>query len=234
MTTEEQYWSDKAALLDPACYVFVHGQSWERVVPTGKVWYLLNAWALRYADTNYKWHHRNLDEPLQLPQGFILKANNEYGYAYYADPSLVQSDPRYQSDPKGLYYERVSRLRSIPLEKVNVHIPVGVLSGDPLAQAYNRQPLPEDATKLLVRFVDCHDGCWVVFCREDFSNAMNTQNELDDVRPMRSTKTMLLPIIRDNHTHVALGFASITGNPSQPQTYNGWGTVMYQRLPGDW
>ena len=228
MTNEERHYADLAALLDPSCYTFHSGTNWTLTVPAGKVWHLVNGWALRHVD-NYKWHHRNLNEPLLLPSGFVLTAD-DVGFAYYADLSIVQdTDPRYQTDPKGLYFERINKLRTIPLEKVSTHRPLNTPYSTPIVGV----PFPQSCERIVIRHIDCHDGCWLIFAKSDFSNAMNTQDELDDVRPMRFTKSMCVPMLRSVHSHIYLGHGTING-PGTPQTYNGWGQVLFQRLPADW
>lgn len=232
MTNEEQYWADKAALLDPDCYVKVTGTDWQRTVPQGKVWYLVSAWQNRYVDTNFKWHHRNMDEPLMLPPGFTLRVSDyDTGTAYYADPSIVQAtDSRYQTDPKGLYFERINRLRTIPFEYVGCHIPVNSLPG--VAPKRN-MPFPTDCERILLRHIDCHDGCWLILYN-GVGSAMNTQNEVDDIRPVRFTKSMMVPIRRSDYPSIYLGHGNAQNNPAGVQTYNGWGTAQFQRLPADW
>lgn len=240
---EVQYWRDMAALLDPDCYQYVIGTGWTRTVPAGKVWYLLNAWGLRKPGNpfqSYKWHHRDLDtrEALLLPSGFTLQGDsiNAHSYAYFADPSLVQAgDARYLEDPKGLYFERLARLRTLPLHMVGVHRPVGTTLAAANPERLNYFPAGHD--RILLRHVDCHDGCWVILQSgnlDTITNGMNTQDELDDVRPMRLTRTVFAPILRSVHSAIRLGHASITGDMNQPQTYDGWGSVHYNVLPSDW
>lgn len=233
--SEAQYFADQAALLDPNCYVYRDGAFWSETVPANKTWYMVNAWALRKPanpNQNYKWHHRPLDtrQALLMPSGYSFKAD-DYGYAYYADPSIVQAnDARYQNDPKGLYYGRLERLKTLPLESLHVHIPQGGAN-----MAYALGSFPTEAERILITHVDCHDGCWVILQNGSLvsiTNPMNTQDELDDVRPIRFAPSTYAPILRSRHPHIRLGLGSVSGNGVQ--TYDGWGSVHFYRLPSDW
>lgn len=168
-----------------------------------------------------------------LPPGFVLQTEDyDFGLAYYAAPSIVQvGDTRYQDDPKGLYFERLQKLRSTPMEHINTHIPVGALPTNP---AYRRASFPVTCERIMLRHVDCHDGCWLTLCNADFTHSMNTQDEVDDVRPIRFTKSMMVPILRSLHSGIYLGHGVASGNSALGSTYNGWGTAMFQRLPADW
>ena len=233
---ETAHWADKAALLDPDCYVFQEGANWSLTVPTGKTWYMINAWALRKPAApfqNYKWHHRPLDseQAIPMPAGFTFKAD-DFGYAYYADPSIVQAgDQRYQDDPRGLYYERLERLKTLPLEEVCAHIPAGTSINNSFLLA----SFPTSAERILITHIDCHDGCWIILQSGDLNNitsALNTQMELDDVRPQRVTSSVLAPIKRSVHPHIRLGTGTLPGGTGQ--SYDGWGSVKFVQLPSDW
>jgi hypothetical protein len=63
LTTEQQYFSDKAALLDPRAYVMVFTDNFGTgglVVPQGETWFLVNGWYLAsgLSSPDMPWFHR--------------------------------------------------------------------------------------------------------------------------------------------------------------------------------
>jgi hypothetical protein len=137
LTTEQQYFSDKAALLDPRAYVMVFTDNFGTgglVVPQGETWFLVNGWYLAsgLSSPDMPWFHRpaHVDKATTLPAGTVLQAwegaGDQKGIAYYCRPALVTSqDSRYTTDPISLYYNRLATLKTLGLNVTGLKVPKG-------------------------------------------------------------------------------------------------------------
>src|SRR5690606_10762525 len=67
--------------------------------------------------------------PLPLPAGTTIQAARAGAHAYICRPALVvDSDPRY-NNPRGLYFSRLARLRTLTLHRQTVQVPPGSAMG---------------------------------------------------------------------------------------------------------
>jgi hypothetical protein len=254
MTNEDQFWADKAALLDPACYQYTRANSFDLSFPDTV--YVIN---MMRGETPGKpagrqWYHRvaDADSAMMIPAGHRLynQAGDypDIGFVYYARPSLVQgSDARYQTDPKGLYYERLMRLRSLELNIINGYVQQAWAAGTPFSG--DTVAFPTDFERGLLVHVSNLNASWLAICSKDgagaFQNIINLDDELDDIRPMRFTKSVLLPFNRATFPQMFVGHSSMhwtDANPNDPilpvfpgaQTYPAEGALHYYKLPSDW
>jgi len=225
-----------AALLDPRAYVWQAGPSWSLTVPTGEVWFALNAWGITLSAA--KWYHRELciTQAVALPAGMTLSTDLEHGFLYYCRPSLVS-----YADPAAVYASRIDRLHDLPMYTVAVHIPAGTPAGAPTFSVL----FPADFEHGLLRHVSAHDVSWVGLAGADPTNpnvrqVVNTINEIDDHRRQRETRRVYAPFrryqggIEPGWTGVRAGIGNGSGDPNRPTDMHGWGMAWFNKLPGDW
>ena len=224
MDAKDRYWRDRAAALDPDAYEFVSGQNWSRTVPEGATWYLANAWWVK-AGSGYGFLRKcDAGNMLMLPAGTTIATNNTSGYAYICKPELVTADLRYDY-PEDLYYERLDRLREMPLRVINVNMPSG--QNDP---AIRTATFPADFDRALVVSVSSMDIAWT--CLVGAQWGMNTLNEISDDHQMRRAEPVLIPFQRSNFDKVSIRGACVVGNSQQ--SLQGWSAVYYHVLPEGW
>ena len=230
---EEDFYADMAALLDPACHVYLLGSDWNITVPPGETWYALNIWSACRPGSSHLLFHRDADagRPFIMPSGFDLESAHDSALILYARPKLVQDvDKRYLTDPRGLYFERLAVLRTLALHTISVERPA-----DTPNTTESKAFMPDDFTAGLVTQWQCHDGAWLCLIGSD-SNIINTQDEIDDKYPMRLTSSVLLPFRRAVFNGIWLFNGSHGGNWDQqaPQAWTGWGAAHYVKLPSSW
>lgn len=235
MTSEDQYYADQAALLDPACYHYAQGSPWTVTVPATETWYTLNIWNGAAPGGSTCFFHRNADveDAMIMPAGFSVISADPQAFILYARPLDVQAnDTRYQTDPKGLYYDRLAALATIPMQTLGVNRPVGTIFATN-SQKYINNGYPQFA-KGIVRQWQLHNGSWLCMLGPG-TNIINTQMERNDKYPIRVTKSVLFPFMTSMFCGLWLNNGSegdYTTNP--PQTYVGYGAMQYQILPSDW
>jgi len=224
---ETEYWQAQAALLDPLAYVFETGAAFTISVPTGEQWYLLNAWSTRLGDAAGDFFLRNPTRPMPMSEGFLLKSNgNASATAYYCKPSLVTgTDSRYTTDPKGLYYERIARLRTLILNEIYATTSAGVASTP-------STPFPTDFSYGLVVAVSAHDTSWTILAPADNVGGINLMNEVSDLHQWRAAHAFYLPFSRSTFTVMEVRSASVAGTVGSELA--GTGALMYYKLPSGW
>lgn len=234
---ERQYYADLAALLDPLCHVYEGNHpDWRVTVPKGEVWYVLNMWMAERPGSNAKLFHRTADvaDAFQITEGFALWAGseplNKTSYVLYARPKVVQDrDRRYEKDPKGLYFDRLSSLRSLPIETIAVSRPQG-MPHETLSKAF----VPDKIRSGIVRQWECHDGSWLGMVGPT-GDIINTQNERSDKYPLRMTRSTLFPFLTSMFNGIWLAGGSEGEFEKQdPQTLDGYGAMQFSQLPSDW
>lgn len=225
---EFEYWQHMAALLDPAAYVLQKGNGWSVTVPTGEVFYLMNAWNARFAATGQTFWCRkpNVFEATLLPAGTTIEDNGvggEGGMAYYCRPSLVLSDTRYR-DPRSLYFERIQRRKSLPVFQVHNVWSGGTQSAGTL--------FPDDFDHGMITLAYVHDGSWTITANAAGSAGhCNLMNEVSDFHQWRAAESMLFPFKRVDHPRIESSGASVSG---VGRDLPGNGGVFYHKLPADW
>lgn len=258
---EEVFWATQAALLDPRAYVLEQTQAGglDVTVPAGRSWYAVNAFAVYYNDPivyaqdnlpliRRSGFIRPLDcrRPMQLSEGTRVRSNTgiNVAYLYYCDPSIVWAiDPRYQSDPKGLYYSRLARLGTLPIVELVCEATGGGSIDDVVSVA-----IPLTVGDGMIIGASAYDACWATF------GGLNLLDEINNSHITRMAETLLCPFQRTTLAALADG-ANFTlkkgtlsdgwslnpfGTPYQstdPATaypHNGSANVMYQELPADW
>jgi hypothetical protein len=235
LTSEQEYYADLAALLDPACYHYLSGASWSVTVPAGEIWYGLNIWNAKLPGGSTCLFHRDADaqSPMPMPAGMSYTSADPQAFILYARPLDVQAtDARYLDDPRALYFERLAKLQAIPM----LSLTVNRAAGTPFAtnsQKYINNGYPNFA-KGIVRQWQLHDGSWMCMLGPG-TNIINTQMERNDKYPIRKTGAVLFPFMTSMFCGLWLnngseGDYTVNG----PQTYNGYGAMHYQVLPADW
>lgn len=229
---EKNYWRDQAALLDPKAYEFVTGSQipdWSITVPQGETWYSLNLWNVVINGVTFYHRVNDARRPLLLPSGTTLSqlSGSNASYAYLCKPSLVMNDPRYQNDPKGLYFSRLHRLRNLALHALSVQIPSGSGLGLNVTEDF-----PEDFEDGLVVHVSQHDISWLGLSM--LSATLNTLNEISDDHQQRVAESVFIPFRRSIFPFIRARAASVLGQQSEFSSLAGTGAVLYYKLPSDW
>lgn len=230
-TAEAAHWSDRAALLDPAAYEYVSGTSWTRTVPAGECWHALNMWHVRAASGTSFQFLRNADASaaVPLPAGTVLTADaTQIGSAYLCKPALVtSSDSRYSADPKGLYYERLNRLRTLAQSELAATMSTGQAWGATATGTF-----PTDFSEGMVVMVSEHDISWLTL--DTGSGGVNVYNEISDDHEQRIGAAALIPFQRATFPGIRIRAASVAGDASGFSSIAGEGIVRYVKLPADW
>lgn len=253
ITNEELYFQRKAALLDPKTWSW-HYSNWLTTitVPTGKVWFTSNLYqaALNGSDAPSGFL-RKLDamEALALPEGTTIDSPTSpriYAGIMLCKPEIVTDssspdyDSRYASDPKGLFYERMIRLQSLPIREARVDFTAG---GDSFR--VGEASLPDDFTYGMVVAASCYDVAWVELSGTPGSvEGPNTQSEINNQHSQRFASTMFQPFDRATFDRIQVQSANIWGSnlalPDAPSTVGsnytiaGNGALFYAVLPSDW
>lgn len=256
MDAETQYWSDKAALLDPNCYIYKSSNAAFTVVEDEPV-FIMNCWQMTLPDHyGVAFFHRKLDadNAVMVPPGFALRYCGapapSFAYVYYAKPSLVTAgDERYASDPRGLYFSRLQRLRGMVLHQLWGACSQNQTASWIQANGYNTKAFPTDFERGLLVQISTHNLSWMTIQKNGANpqQILATLDEADDIRPLRSTSRVLAPFKRSLFPHLFCGMGSMAWapipgqelNPINPlapgkQTYPGVGSVLYYKLPADW
>lgn len=226
---EEVYWTDKAALLDPAAYEIYRGATFNFTVPAGEAWYMVNGWNCR-ASGGSRYDHRTLhvDSALLLPSGtYVESTGNAGALALICKPSLVSNRSAYD-EPKSLYYARLNRLRSLPLYEASATVPAASAPGTTVTTV-----LPLDFTNGMMAHVSCFDLSWVILGHNVNGSAANTFFEISDAHQQRVAEVCLVPFQRAVINQIAVASASVSGNNADV-SLEGRGVVKYYKLPVGW
>lgn len=238
--TKNAHFSDLAALLDPAAYVY-HGYvgGLDQTVPAGESWYLLDAWNLLSPDPagnsdvlKGRAFYRSPDarHALMLPAGTRIRTKDfglggaENGYAYVCRPSLVTADARY-AEAETLYYQRIERLKSIALSRISTAVQAGDAIGTTASEAFG-------VSKALITHVSLHDGAWADLCQAPGTNTMNLASEISDVHQNRIGFSCYLPIKGTDFTHFRITNANAAGDGGAG--IEALGSCAFHALPSDW
>jgi hypothetical protein len=251
LTTEQQYFSDKAALLDPRAYVMVFTDNFGTgglVVPPGETWFLVNGWYLAsgLSSPDMPWFHRpaHVDKATTLPAGTVLQAwegaGDQKGIAYYCRPALVTSqDSRYTTDPISLYYSRLATLKTLGLNVTGLKVP----KGTPLSTEFFVTFNAPGGAPCMVRHVSLFEVPWAVpFDTSSVTNAaMNVLNEISDTHSLRSAEEVLFPFTAYDQKLAPTGLggfntrcANPAGDQTSPQPQDGFAVVHWSQLPTGW
>lgn len=234
--SKQAVFADRAALLAPDCQAYASGL-FDLTVPAGETWYVFNAWFCRFPVSTpqqptegHAFFHRKIgaDDAMLLTAGTRILGTNASSYLWYARPSLVQSDPRYLA-AEDLYYERLNRLRTMPLSEIGQHRPQNTLWN----QSSPGAAFPTDFTRGLISHVSCHDLCWVTLVGSN-GYIVNTLDEINDIHQQRFTSSVLQPFLRGWWNGIQLGHGVAGDYQYAAQSYPGWGVVKYYKLPSDW
>lgn len=210
---EHLYWRDRAASLDPAAYVHYRGQT--VTVPADATWYAMNLWWVRSGASWGFLRRADANAMLMLPAGTVIQAtgNSNQGFAYICQPELVVGDPRYDN-PRALYYERLARLRTLPLQVLGLPTQ---RSGQQHATLF-----PATVDRALITAVSTFDLAWTVL---GSAASINTLNELGDGnQQIRFSEAVMIPFTRSVFDRIRVKDAGLFGQSA----------VWYHELPEDW
>lgn len=227
--SENAFYARRAAAMDTNSCVYVRSNTGFDIVEDHPV-LLLNCWrTCMNGPSNYLYFHRpsDIDNAQVLPAGTHIKATNPvWPYAYYSDPDLVNSDPRY-ADGRKLWYDRLEMLTKIPMHTLQAEIPQGYTVQQYVdALAYDAQNGTNTAAPLSVAFPDDFedglvvgrsqmDGSWMVLetpnaIAPGIPRILNLHDEINDVQSFRGSKgNCLVPFKRSQFQRLTIGFGSV-------------------------
>lgn len=225
--SEKIYWQDKAALLDPNAYEFVQGANLTRTVPSGEQWYSLGQYKTKLGTTSEEFHQRvaHIDQAIPIPSGTVITLlSNAWSYILLCKPQLViESDERYTDDPKGLYFERMSRLRT--LEIFDLVASIGIATPPPIAEA----TFPTDFTDGIIVGASIYLGAWLAL----YDSGFNLLDEVSNYRSIRFAQGLMLPFKRVTFPKIGAAGGN-TADTNAQASVSGNGAVKYIKLPEDW
>lgn len=233
--SEKRYWQDKAAQLDPAAYVFrskaVLGAAFSETVPSGECWYIANAFFCRVSGGDAIYVHRSPDVDKAVPIGAGTKlefhTSSSYSMHYTCRPAIViATDERYTTDPKGLYFERLAKLASLPAVSHRVQIQDGAAYGS----NYD-QPFPDDFEGGLCTSYSNHDVSWGGMASQ--YGAMNLGSEISDDHQNRIGERVMFPFSRSIFPKLRARGSSVSGAAGVAYM-KGNAQITYVKLPSDW
>lgn len=262
-TAEDCHFATLAALLDPICWhlasTLVGGL--DVTVPPGRTWYTSNSFAIYlnephvYAQDAHPLSRRSgflrtLDarRTAMLPGGTRVRSNVgiQTAYIWYCDPEDVWSvDARYTADPRELYYGRLARLETLPLDSVVLEATGGGALTDVVSLA-----LPVTGP-IMINAVSVYDAAWCTIGWPD--GVLNVLPEINNSHGVRNADAVLQPLPwRGSAPLVVLQKAStsdgagtypvINGavavpsstSPATAYPIKGTASIWYWALPADW
>lgn len=154
------------------------------------------------------------------------------GFVYVCRPRLVigkttgLSNGTGYTDPEGLYYQRLERLKSLPILDLSVHVPTGNVG------AYQDKPFPDSVHNALVVQASCHQGAWVGLFGID-SAAINLYHEISDNSQWRYGVADMYPV-RPEIFQTGLRIMNATPDGTGTSYMECYGHCWYYSLPDDW
>jgi len=235
MDYEKTYWQHKAALLDPKAYVLkaknLDGASFFEVVPAGECWYAISTFYVRIASGLSRFTHRvpDVDKATMLTAGTRIEFHSESQWSMYLTcrPALVvNTDSRYIDDPRGLYFERMQKLRDLPSFNIRVEIPSGTAYGNNTDVLF-----PNDFSEGMCLSYSSDDVSWAGLAGP--ATSMNLGNEVSDDHQNRIGQKTLFPFSRTMFPKLRARGGSVGGAVGSSYMY-GNGQIVYCKLPPDW
>lgn len=232
---KKNYWTMRAALLDPDAMFYTTSPALAEMVPAGEVWYVLNAWSVQLdaVGGGGRFFHRRPDTvaPWVLGPGdtILNDGSGQKAFIYVCKPSLVVNvNPKY-ADPESLFYERWQKLQFLAKQELIASVPAS--STVPcVAGTEPRTAFPADFTNGIVLCQNQFDVAWLIMRNYSNDNAINLWDEFSDVHPFRHAGSVNLPFKRTTFTHIAANPASANG--SDP-SLAGEGSIIYVKTPED-
>jgi len=217
-----QYWTKKYHSLSPQAYTYLSGSNQTWTVPTNRTWYAVNTWfALHGSNGPFFQRTVDIERPLELPGGTVLTTGAQSGFLYYFDPLALPAP----ADPEMAYYNRLARLKTIPLASLQATITNGAAGG-----TQSTANFPATFTNGMLRHISNNETAWVIF---DTPSPMNTLEEISDNHQNRNTSTTMVPFARATFPTIRTAGGSISGDGVQT-CLGGIGFMLYQVLPSDW
>lgn len=258
---ESRYWQHQAALLDPAAHVYTMANnggpsSVTLTVPASTTWYARNLWWTRANDAGEGTYpskfHRCVaaDEALSLQAGMTVVHNGvplgNTPFSYLCQPELViPSDARYVTDPKGLYYTRLARIRGETVGGLSAVTQFDLGFGGRGSTA----SIPIGCTRGMVMQINCHDSLYVYMTGSVGGQALNLQGELSDNLVFPGSPATTLPVtaeaipygkVRHTRGNLLMPFARTVFDTVQIDAGQGEagspyvGSITIMQLPSDW
>jgi hypothetical protein len=145
--------------------------------------------------------------------------------------TVWDTDNRYSTDPKGLYYQRLAQLKDLTTYQINAVVPFE--SAD---ETYVDTAFPADFNNGIIIGVTAFDVSWVILTG---TTSMNLFNEVSDRHQVRHGSPIILPFRR-----VAVSGSGFIGGievvsastlgQEDDLSLAGEATINYVKLPGGW
>lgn len=201
---ERAYWKDKAALLDPAAYVFLTGAAFSETVPAGETWFALNLWNATVNTVHTELRVADINRAIPLPAGTVVASNgNANAFAYLCKPALVVGGASYAT-PRTLYFNRVNRLRTLALNVLRVATVEGAAVGTIYEASF-----PTDFTNGFITGAATFDAAWVIL--RSGIDGPNLLSEISDNHAARLAENIMLPFVRTTHDRIGVRGANTAG-----------------------
>jgi hypothetical protein len=226
-TNTSTYWDTMYRLLDPACYVYQIGTSMSLTVPSGRTWYMLDAWnAFVNGVGPYFLRKPNIYQAVMLPAGTTITTTaSQTGFIYYCDTSNSAAP---SGDPQEAFFKRLNRLKTMAVAGLSAPIAAGSANATQATANF-----PTTFTNAMLVSVSNMEVAWTGLLVAGGNGAMNTAVEVSDRHEQRFTEQMLMPFARATFPAIEVQGANVAGDQSSA-TLGGNGMVLYQPLPSDW
>jgi len=230
--SEFSYWQTQAALLDPSAYVLYSatGNSGMTItVPAGQTWYSLS----QYQTHGSGYHQRaaNVNQVIALAPGTTFTPNQSF-YLYVCEPALViATDSRYTIDPKGLYYNRLRELDTLPIYYAQT-----ILLATMAVNATLTVNFPSGFNKGMIVAASCYDAAWGgmrYMQGTDTLGTLNLQDEINNYHTKRFASGLRFPFL----TSIMPGIEGCAGNyagTAATTSNGGLFNIDYVQLPDNW
>lgn len=230
---EHAHWQIQAALLDPRAYRFIQSPdpTLDVTVPAGHAWHVVNLFQVLInepqilSEDGYAGYYQSgfvrpcdARAPLVLPEGTRIRSNVQRngGYIYYADPALViEGDARYATDPRGLYYQRLARLRTLPVRDAIIEWISNGVTGREMTLT-----LPADFERAIVVNASVFDSTWVLL------GGINLVDEINNWHTQRVGSSLLCPFERSTFSTVSTKAGNYAGRTQDTLRHGEWGELF--------
>jgi len=170
-----------------------------------------------------------------LPGGTTFDTTPHHATIQYCAPSIVTDpaspdyDARYINDPKGLYFDRLTKLETLPLRTTSATIASGTTPFGQVEQNLDWGALTEQWG--MIRFVSLENGSWMLAINNS-SIGVNRVPEISDDHAHRlQAFPLLMPFLKTQFTKIRVRGGSKSGSsPADAQFDNASGIMVWSAL----
>ena len=201
------------------------------IVLTGETWYAVSQYKTN-SGSQQQIHQRvgDIEQAIMLPAG-TTRTPSTCSYMYIREPSLVTGSDRYTTDPKGLYFSHLDRIRGLAINHLSVAAPGTLATGATITADF-----PTDFTKGLIVGVSVYDISWgglQYIENGSATGAVNLMNEINNFHSVRFAERVKYPFDRTVMPGVMAAAGNSAGTAAATSVGEGF-TLEYVKLPSDW